>query len=275
MPKIGPPEPMQQSSFEQVKMAPKKAPEAQDVLDKVGARRINSLTPTKEKGRINQDDFLKMLSFQMQHQDPTNPTDSSKFTGELAQYAQLEQLTNINKKMEYISEQSLTQKKLAAASFMGKSVITNGNSLNQSKEGESKKIYFNLDQPASLVRIQLLDQKGNLSGEVVQQNLYPGAQEVLWDGKAMDGYAAPKGIYQVKVMATDSNDQKVAVQTKVAGTVSGVSFDDGEIVFTVDGKKIFLRDVDAFEESKDKVDVHAALDKNALKAYAENQKMVE
>ncbi len=40
--------------------------------------------------------FLQLLVSQIQNQDPLNPTDSTQFVSQLAQFSQLEQLISIN-----------------------------------------------------------------------------------------------------------------------------------------------------------------------------------
>jgi flagellar basal-body rod modification protein FlgD len=51
-----------------------------------------AVNPGSELGK---DDFLKLLVTQLQNQDPTNPTDSSTWMAQLAQYSSLEQETNV------------------------------------------------------------------------------------------------------------------------------------------------------------------------------------
>lgn len=43
----------------------------------------------------NTETFLKLLVAQLRNQDPLNPTDSTQFLTQLAQFSQLEQLINI------------------------------------------------------------------------------------------------------------------------------------------------------------------------------------
>ena len=44
----------------------------------------------------SEDTFLKLLTAQIQNQDPLNPADSIQFVGQLVQYSELEQLLGIN-----------------------------------------------------------------------------------------------------------------------------------------------------------------------------------
>src|SRR3712207_7846381 len=44
---------------------------------------------------MGKDDFLKLLVGQLRHQDPMNPMEDKDFMGQMAQFSQLEQMTNV------------------------------------------------------------------------------------------------------------------------------------------------------------------------------------
>jgi flagellar basal-body rod modification protein FlgD len=247
MPEIGRPQNITQQQLMQVEMrkdANKKID--LDIIDKAGGTRADVLKPAKDPKNMDQSDFLKMLSHQMQNQDPMNPQDGSKYTTDLATFAQLEQLTNMNKKMDLQKDQALMEQKMVAASFVGKKIATTGNSIVTEKDGQKSTVLFNLEKPAQKVKVQLLDSKGNISAEIPMENIAAGSQQAIWDGKALDGYPAPKGQYQVVVRAWDENQKNINVSTQVTGTVESVAFEEGEVILRVAGKKVFLRDVSSF-----------------------------
>jgi flagellar basal-body rod modification protein FlgD len=49
--------------------------------------------------------FLRLLISQIQNQDPLNPTDSTQFVTQLAQFSELEQMTNVNSHLQQIQQE--------------------------------------------------------------------------------------------------------------------------------------------------------------------------
>lgn len=52
-------------------------------------------SPTNPSGVLNQNDFLKLMVAQLQAQNPLQPGNSNEFLNELAQFTQVEQITNL------------------------------------------------------------------------------------------------------------------------------------------------------------------------------------
>lgn len=70
-------------------------------------------------GQLGQDAFLKLLVAQMKYQDPSNPTDSTAFLAQTAQYAVVEKITAMSELNQKVLDASNAQ---SAASMLGKSV---------------------------------------------------------------------------------------------------------------------------------------------------------
>jgi flagellar basal-body rod modification protein FlgD len=61
-----------------------------------GSSALNPVTAADaNKNSLGKDAFLKLLTTQLQHQDPLNPMDDSQFMGQMAQFSTLEQVTNM------------------------------------------------------------------------------------------------------------------------------------------------------------------------------------
>ncbi len=64
-----------------------------------GTPGITRTTGTRDLG---QDAFLKLLTTQLQNQDPTKPQDNGEFIAQLATFSSLEKLTTISAKLDQI-----------------------------------------------------------------------------------------------------------------------------------------------------------------------------
>ena len=53
---------------------------------------------------VSQTEFMQLLVAQIQNQDPTNPTDSTAFVTQLAQFSSLEQLVGIHTDLNSLTQ---------------------------------------------------------------------------------------------------------------------------------------------------------------------------
>jgi flagellar basal-body rod modification protein FlgD len=75
---------------------------------------------TKTAGpTLGKDDFLKLLVGQLRNQDPMNPSSDTDFIGQMAQFSQLEQTTNMAGTNEKLAAQ---QDGARAVALLGRSV---------------------------------------------------------------------------------------------------------------------------------------------------------
>lgn len=253
MPSMGIPDYAKSTSpYSNIKMNKSEGNIPQEFLDKINpapSRNLNAPKgPKKRQGELDKNDFLKMLSFQIQHQDPMKPMDQSKLTADLAQFSQLEQLANINSQLAKDENKAQLEEKFYAASFLGKSVLTTGEKIKHDANNISgSKIYFQLGDNAKNIRVRIFDAKNNLVAQEELENLPAGANEYTWKGNTLDNQLSSTGEYTFKISAWDDKFQEIEVKTKSKGIVSGVSLDNGQIVLNVDGKKVHLYDVLSFE----------------------------
>ena len=71
------------------------------------------------KAMLGQDDFLKILVTQLQHQDPTSPMEDKDFIAQMAQFSSLEQIRNMSQNFQKLSGLLASSE---AAQVLGRSV---------------------------------------------------------------------------------------------------------------------------------------------------------
>jgi len=84
-----------------------------------------STTATSSTNTLDKNTFLKLLTTQLQNQDPLNPMDSTAFTAQLAQFSSLEQLTNVNTNLTSLITSQNTLLHGMSVNLIGKTVTTN------------------------------------------------------------------------------------------------------------------------------------------------------
>ena len=184
----------------------------------------------------NFNDFLKLLTTQLQHQDPTSPLDPNQFTQELVQFASVEQQINTNTSLNTMIALQQTQQAASALTFLGATVAVAGTTA-ELVNGVANWSYA-VSQPATAT-INV----SNASGQVVYtttQSVQPGSQTFTWNGVDRQGTTWPSGAYKISVNAIGANNQSVPVTTGVQGVVSGVDISKSPPTLTVAGQSYAL-----------------------------------
>jgi len=198
-----------------------------------------STLPIKVLGK---DDFLNLLITQLQNQDPLNPTDSTEFTAQLAQFSSLEQLSNVNENLEQLQHFQASINNSQAVSLIGKDITANGNFL-QLTDGEPIGCDFKLDGNAAVVVVNIYDDTKGFVKSFESQDLVTGQHTLFWDGKDENGNPAADGTYTFEILAADGAGQNIKATTFFSGTVNKVMFENNTTYLISGDQKIALGDV--------------------------------
>lgn len=213
-----------------------------------GIKEESRFVEQKDHNKMDKDAFMKLLAFQMSNQDPMSPMDQKEFAADLAQFSQLEQLTNMNSRMEKMAAGGDSEQRFQGAMFLGKRAITGGATIQYNGEDNNVSLPFYLPNHARKMMVRIFDSKNQMIGQIEKENIPAGGQTLSWDGVALDGTRATKDTYRFDVTAYDEKLQEFKGETRAAGIVTAVAFEGNEMLLTVDGKnKVFLRDVMSFE----------------------------
>src|SRR3989339_490375 len=251
-----------QQQFAQLQMhKPSDEKNKQKIIENITGKDAGvKFVDAKEHNKMGKDEFLKLLTHQLSQQDPLNPMDQKQFAADLAQFTQLEQLTNMRAALEKQNENRPAENKFYAAGFLGKKVLTAGTTIDYKGE-RSVDIPFNLSKDAKALVMKIYDEKNQMIAQIEKEGLSKGSQQISWDGHALDTGKVGNGKYRVEVTAWDEQLEEFKGETKSYGVVTGVAFDGGETVLKLDGQKsVFLRDVERIEL----VDNNMNMNKNQL-----------
>ena len=106
------------------------------------------------------DNFLTILTAQLQHQDPLEPLDTHEFTNQLVQFSSVEQAIQQNKNLESIIELNQNNMAISAVSYIGKEVSAAGKS-NMLVNGKAT-FSYTLPEAAQAGTISITNQAGDV-----------------------------------------------------------------------------------------------------------------
>lgn len=184
----------------------------------------NASAPGNPNG-LGKDDFLKLLVTQLSHQNPLNPLDSSAFVAQLAQFSSLEQLAQINVRLDTISMGQAGLIAGQSVTLVGRTVVFPGDQLSLDKGPAAYR--YDLSQPAAKVELVIKDANGKVVRHIEVGGQGAGTQKGSWDGMDDDGNALPPGSYHLAVNAVDASGNPITAKTYGIGKVTGVSFTNG------------------------------------------------
>ena len=191
---------------------------------------------------LGKEDFLKLLVTQMKYQDPLNPMEGIEFTSQLAEFTSLEQLYNVNSNLSGINAALTAQNNFQAINLVGKNVVAAGSTFSVSN-GQSTGVKLTLPESA-VVTMYIFDDEGDRVRTVECGAMDAGSHDLTWDAKNNYGAIVDDGEYQFILSAEDINGEQVETLTQIQGTVTGVSFADGDLpVVMINGIKVSINNI--------------------------------
>lgn len=186
----------------------------------------SSLFGTDAGGQF--DMFLKLLTTQMQNQDPLNPMDTGEYTQQLAQYSQVEQSIQQTGLLKQLLARMTTGDMTQAAGLIGKTVEFDSGVAALSDAAPAR-WSWSLPKAAASITAEVRDSAGRLVATPSVPGAAAAAGELSWDGRLPDGSRAPAGAYVLKLTARDASGTAVPVTVRSSGTVQEVVQREGEL----------------------------------------------
>jgi len=211
-------------------------------LSDIASAASDTGSTTSSSDTLGQDAFLKLLTTQMQNQDPLNPVDNTQMLAQLAQFSQLSVMQGLSNKFDSMATALAGSTSLAATQLVGKDVSFDASQVTLTA---GSPVSFNIAMPQAATDATVVI--SNANGQVVR-TLHLGAavagtSSVSWNGLDDTGSACPAGQYTLGVAGTASDGTQFKGQANICALVSGVSYSSGTPKLVVAGQQITLSQV--------------------------------
>lgn len=187
-----------------------------------GTKSGTTTTTTKSNQTLDQTDFLKLLTTQMQTQDPFNPMDNTQMVAQMAQFSSTTGIAEMNQSIKAMAA-SMAQARVGdAANWIGKAALLDSDVATSLSDG-SFAGSVSLPEDASRVDISLVDSSGKVVYTGSATNVAKGDVPFFWDGKDEEGNAV-SGPLSISVYARDAEAKTMSGVTSSSwATVTSVS----------------------------------------------------
>ncbi|MEM8537405.1 MAG: flagellar hook capping FlgD N-terminal domain-containing protein [Pseudomonadota bacterium] len=172
--------------------------------------------------------FLRMLTAQMQYQDPLNPIDSTDYATQLATFSGVEQAVKTNELLTTLTTQMGGGSLADMAALVGKEALAVA-------PARFDGAPLTLTPPATVVgdsrTLVVTDAQGR---EVSREQIPVAAETITWAGVGPGGVPLPSGLYSFRVETSSLGDVIANDPIPIYSRVTEVRFDDGQTTLVLE-----------------------------------------
>ena len=156
----------------------------------------------------NFNEFLQLLTTQLQNQDPLSPLDTNQFTQQLVEFASVQQQIDMNTNMQTLISLQQTTAATQALQLVGSNVTLTGNTANLSNATSNPAAWtLNASAPGTAA-ITITNSSGQ-TAFTGTTTLNAGTQSYSWNGLGNNKVKWPDGSYTIAVTGTGASGQAI------------------------------------------------------------------
>lgn len=195
-----------------------------------------SAAAAKKKTSLGQDQFLKLMTTQMTHQDPNNPMQNGEFLSQLAQFGTVSGIQDLQKSFATFASSITSDQALQAASLVGRDVTVTSTQGVLAAGGDVSGTVNLTSSTPDLTILVTNAATGELVKTIDLGNQSAGNVPFSWDGINTAGALSSPGTYKIAASAP-VNGKNTMFTTDINSRVGSVVMANGTT-----GMKVNLAD---------------------------------
>jgi flagellar basal-body rod modification protein FlgD len=152
------------------------------------------------QGNLLLEDFMALMTTQLQNQDPLKPMDSGDFLGQIASFATVSGIDDLQKSFGSFASSVQSEQALQASSLVGRTVLV-PSSIGSMTAEDGMKGQINVAEPVTDLKVQIYNEAG-VNVRTIEMGSASGYTNFAWDGFNDNEEALPPGVYQFKASGT-------------------------------------------------------------------------
>ncbi len=208
--------------------------DSQNGLGGVEFRTLQDISAESSRKELGQEEFLELMTTQLQNQDPLKPMENGDFLAQIAQFSTVEGIGDLNENFSALSESLVSSQALQATNLVGRRVLA-PTGVAALAQGGSIRGSLELPAASGEVVVNVHDQSGQVIRRLELGSQAAGSADFKWDGLKNDGTFAAPGNYFISAEA-NIDGQFESVETLLASEVRSVTLSNsGGLLLDLDG----------------------------------------
>jgi flagellar basal-body rod modification protein FlgD len=154
-----------------------------------------------EQQKLEQEDFFKLLTEQLNMQDPSKPVENDQMIAQMTSFTMAEGISGLSDRFDQFANDMTSNQALQASTMVVRKVLVPTDQANL-ESGAGVTGMIATPQSAQNVKINIKDSTGALVKTINLGDMPQGTKEFEWDGTMSDGSEAPAGNYSFSVNAS-------------------------------------------------------------------------
>ena len=155
------------------------------ILNKLGINSSEKSNVPKAKDQLGQEDFLKLMTTQLQNQDPFAPMENGEFIAQMAQFSTVTGITSMDESLKNVAAKLGETRIATAANMLGHSVLVPGKIARADDDGSVNGV-IDLPSASTNVNVVFKSQYGEIIDTINLGNQSSGLVGFAWHGAPKD-----------------------------------------------------------------------------------------
>jgi flagellar basal-body rod modification protein FlgD len=156
----------------------------------------NEEVKNEGQGNLLLEDFMALMTTQLQNQDPLKPMDSGDFLGQIASFATVSGIDDLQNSFGSFASTVQSEQALQASSLVGRTVLV-PSSIGTMTAEDGLKGQINVAEPVTNLKVQIYNEAG-VNVRTIEMGAADGYTNFAWDGLDDNEEALTPGVYQFK-----------------------------------------------------------------------------
>ena len=195
------------------------------ILNKLGINSSEKSNVPKAKDQLGQEDFLKLMTTQLQNQDPFAPMENGEFIAQMAQFSTVTGITSMDESLKNVAAKLGETRIATAANMLGHSVLVPGKIARAEDDGSVNGV-IDLPSASTNVNVVFKSQNGEIIDTINLGNQSSGLVGFAWHGAPKDMIENDEPIF-VEAYANSGKGME-GVSSSIFAEVLSSSAGDGD-----------------------------------------------